>query len=299
MDTCGFFWSKNLFGQKTPKVSQRRRASQYVVHPKHNGPNLSIDVHTQPQKNYVPPTPTATGTKRQMREIFNNSNHHFHQNDFIFVETSKAANTKRSTTREETHPYETQRDHEQILKQRTRIINPRLPVIRDERPETSSKRRQRHRNNSQDHEAQGRVRVPIRPDLTLWYDSIDTRENRNEPEEYAPAKAKYSFENDKKTSSDNRKTKDTDKRSKETVVEHLETNGTQETYRTLTSVYRSKPSLMESFDDLLINRNGDPDKVIREVVENHVEKAYRRIDLIKRNFYKNKKKYLFHIASDF
>lgn len=296
MDTCGFFWSKNLFGQKTPKVVQKRRASQYVVHPKQAGANLSIDVHTQPQKNFVPPTPTATGTKRQMREIINSSNHHFHQNDFIFVETAKA-NTKRSTTREETNnTYEKEKEHE-ILKQRTRIINPRLPVIRDDRPDTSSRRRQKHRNHSQDHE-QGRVRAPVRPDLSLWYDSIDIRDHRNEVEDHPPAKTKYSYEQDKQTSSDNRKTKETDKRSKETV-EHVESNVTQETYRTLTSVYRSKPNLMESFDDLLINRHGDPDRVIREVVENHVEKAYRRIDLIKRNFYKNKKKYLFHIASDF
>lgn len=74
---------------------------------------------------------------------------------------------------------------------------------------------------------------------------------------------------------------------------------TQETHRTLTSAFNSEESLFDPFgDENLQQANGDSSKLIKNVVENHVDKAYRKIGLMKRNFHRRNQSYWFHNQSN-
>jgi len=70
---------------------------------------------------------------------------------------------------------------------------------------------------------------------------------------------------------------------------------TRDSYTTLTSVMDSRKDFSMLFDDSWADDFGNPDKIIKNVVERHVENAYRRIDLIKKNFQLKRSKYLFQI----
>jgi len=83
---------------------------------------------------------------------------------------------------------------------------------------------------------------------------------------------------------------------KQTHCESLKVNlddVEKESYRTLTSVFCSNRDLKDSLDDLRFMKYDDSNSVIKDVVQKHVERAYRNIDIIKRNFKKNNRKYLF------
>jgi len=280
MDKCGFLWQRNFFSAKTPKNTHKKRESQYVIQPKNIAPSLQIDVQTPTQNTFVPQP--QIGPKGQLREIFTNSNHKFHLKEFSSNNTTKAQ-SKHISIQDEVSIGDND-----ILKRRTRPINPKLPVIRDERPESTGRIRPKPRNLSVDYD-QDRGLVEV--DISLCIQP--TQSTQKSKKEIDIPTAKRNNKPPKKP------TKLQINKGRDENSDVKVTNGTQESFRTLTSVYRSKNNLMESFEDLFVSRNGDPDKIIREIVENNVERAYRRIDIIKKNFFKKNKKYLFHIASDF
>jgi len=68
----------------------------------------------------------------------------------------------------------------------------------------------------------------------------------------------------------------------------------ESSHLTLTSAYNSNPSLL---DHRIANwdEEEDSEKIIKEVVSKHVENAYKNIRIIKDNFHRKSKTYLFHI----
>jgi len=68
-------------------------------------------------------------------------------------------------------------------------------------------------------------------------------------------------------------------------------------HMTLTSAYNSNESLIDYREGNWDNEE-DSEKRIKEIVEKHVEDAYKSIDIIKRNFQMKSKTYLFHIDRD-
>jgi len=71
----------------------------------------------------------------------------------------------------------------------------------------------------------------------------------------------------------------------------------ESSYLTLTSAVNTNPSLL---DHRIANwdEEEDSEKIIKEVVSKHVENAYRNIRIIKDNFHRKSKTYLFHIEKD-
>jgi len=71
----------------------------------------------------------------------------------------------------------------------------------------------------------------------------------------------------------------------------------ESSYLTLTSAVNTNPSLL---DHRIANwdEEEDSEKIIKEIVSKHVENAYRNIRIIKDNFHRKSKTYLFHIEKN-
>jgi hypothetical protein len=69
---------------------------------------------------------------------------------------------------------------------------------------------------------------------------------------------------------------------------------TKESYTTLTSVYQSNDKLAWQESGYL---DRDPNDIIKNIVEKHIEDSYKKIDMIKANFKKNNNKFLFQLYS--
>lgn len=83
---------------------------------------------------------------------------------------------------------------------------------------------------------------------------------------------------------------------KHTIEEQYD--GRRDSYKTLTSAFNSNQQLLDFCDDFDEEEEQDSEKRLKEVVEKHVEEAYRNIGLIKKNFQRKSKTYLFYIYKD-
>jgi hypothetical protein len=294
MENSSLTWQQQRSDSEPKKAPSGEKLKPYIRKKSNLKNRLLIDVLNPTQKTMN--TPLPANDQKQLKEVLNSSNNRHQYGEPNSGERLKIP-SKPSIISDKSPLTEYDNSKQRVI----RPENMRLPNLRDvgDSEPTTEQKPTKNGNCSVDYGYVRNKNTVGKAELSFF---LQLNENQG----------RYEFETQtSKIQKNNPKFEPLNIPPKKEVVnvqdiqKHYESlkirleDVEKDSYRTLTSGVRSNQDLRDSIDDIRFHRDEDHEKIIKDIVEKHVERAYKRIDLIKRNFKKNNKRYMFHVNSDF